>query len=412
MPFAEPPRVGYVVKRYPRFAETFVVSEILAHEAAGVELEIFSLYPPNDTHFQDRLASVRAPVTYLPADGLRAVEFWAGVQKAADVVPGICAALDDVRGEEARDVYQGLLLAREVRARKLSHLHAHFASVATSVTRVAARLAGVPYTFTAHAKDIFHASVNADAFHRKLVDAAAVVTVSDFNVAYLSQAYGTAASNVRRIYNGLDLTQLEASSPRERPPRIVAVGRLVEKKGFAYLVEACRILAGHGRQFECVIIGTGPLDTSLRAQIERLQLTSHVKLLGPRPRSEVLRQMRSAAVCAAPCVEASDGDRDGLPTVLLESMAVGTPCVASNVTAIPEAIHDGKTGFVVPQKDPPALAAACERFLDDANLRVAMAAQARQLVETEFDVRRNARQLRELFLAPIGRRQEAAQGAA
>jgi glycosyltransferase involved in cell wall biosynthesis len=409
LPFAKPLRVGYVVKRYPRFAETFVVSEILAHEAAGLELEIFSLYPPNDTHFQDRLASVRAPVTYLPADGLRAVEFWAGVRQSAAVVPGVCAALNDVRDEEARDVYQGLLLAREVRARSISHLHAHFASVATSVTRIAARFAGVPYSFTAHAKDIFHASVNPDAFRRKLVDAAAVVTVSDYNVAYLGRTYGIAASKVRRIYNGLDFTQLEASSARERPPLIVAVGRLVEKKGFAYLVEACRILSSRGRQFECLIIGTGLQEMALRAQIERLQLASCVRLLGPRPRSEVLRHMRTAAVCAVPCVVGSDGDRDGLPTVLLESMAVGTPCVASDVTAIPEAIRDGRTGFVVPQKDPLALAAACERLLQDSDLRVGIAARARQLVETEFDVRRNSSELRELFLPAMRIRQAAAQ---
>jgi glycosyltransferase involved in cell wall biosynthesis len=122
--------------------------------------------------------------------------------------------------------------------------------------------------------------------------------------------------------------------------------------------------------------------------------------------------MRSAAVCAVPCVVGSDGDRDGLPTVLLESMAVGTPCVASDVTAIPEAIHDGVTGFVVPQKDPVALAAACERLLEDSNLRVDIATQARKLVETEFDVRRNSGELRGLFLATLGRHHEAVQGVA
>jgi glycosyltransferase involved in cell wall biosynthesis len=408
----EPTRVGYVVKRYPRFAETFVVSEILAHEAAGMELEIFSLYPPNDTHFQDRLARVRAPVTYLACEGLRGVEFWAAIQQAAGLVPGVCAELDSLRGEEARDVYQGLLVAREVRARNIGHLHAHFASVATAVTRIAARLARVPYSFTAHAKDIFHASVNPDAFRRKLVDAAAVVTVSDYNVTYLRDSYGAAASHVRRIYNGLDFTHLEASSPRERPRRIVAVGRLVEKKGFAHLVDACRILANRGRQFECLIIGTGSQEMALRGQIERLQLASCVRLLGPRPGGEVLQYMRSAAVCAVPCVVGSDGDRDGLPTVLLESMAVGTPCVASDVTAIPEAIHDGVTGFVVPQKDPVALAAACERLLEDSNLRVDIATQARKLVETEFDVRRNSGELRGLFLATLGRHHEAVQGVA
>jgi glycosyltransferase involved in cell wall biosynthesis len=179
-----------------------------------------------------------------------------------------------------------------------------------------------------------------------------------------------------------------------------------------YLVEACHILANRGRHFECFIIGTGPLDAALRAQIHQLQLDSHVQMLGPRPRSEVLRYMKGAAVCALPCVVGVDGDRDGLPTVLLESMAVGTPCVASDVTAIPEAIRDGETGFVVPQKDPVALAAACERLLEDSTLRVDIAARARQHAEAEFDVRKNSVSLRELFLSTMRERSETTQGVA
>jgi colanic acid/amylovoran biosynthesis glycosyltransferase len=404
---ADPLRVGYVVKRYPRFAETFIVSEILAQEAAGHVIEVFSLYPCNDTHFQDRLASVRAPVTYIPGEGLRAIEFWAGVGLAADVVPGACAALDSARGEQARDVYQALLLAREVRLRNIGHLHAHFGTGTTSVARLAARFAGVPYSFTAHAKDIYHASVNPDGMRRKLLDAAAVITVSDYNLAYLSRTYGTAASHVRRIYNGLDLDQLEPASALDRPARIVGVGRLVEKKGFCHLVDACRIFADRGRPFECFILGTGPLEAALRAQIDRLGLTGRVALLGPRPRCEVLRYMRSAAVFAAPCVVGVDGDRDGLPTVLLEAMAVGTPCVATDVTGIPEAIRDGDTGFIVPQNDPVALAASIERLLDDGVLRAEIAGRARRLVETDFDVRRNALELREVFVsAQLARRAE------
>lgn len=410
MRVAAPLPVGYVVKRYPRFSETFIVSEILAHEAAGLPVEIFSLYPPNDTHFQDSLASVRAPVTYLAADSLRATEFWTGLQQAADLVPGVCAALDGARGEQARDLYQALLLAREVRLKNLEHLHAHFATAATTVVRMAARFAGVPYSFTAHAKDIFHASTDSDGLRRNLSEAAAVVTVSDYNLEYLRQTYGPAAARVRRIYNGLDLDQLDAASPCDRASRIVAVGRLIEKKGFSDLVEACRVLADRDRRFECLIIGTGPLEAPLRAQIDARQLTGRVELLGPRPRNDVLCYMRSAAVCAAPSVVGADGDRDGLPTVLLEAMAVGTPCVSTDVTGIPEAIRDGETGFVVPQHDPVALATASERLLDDPILRVEIAGRARRLVETQFDVRRNAAELRELFLSARSARRETAQG--
>ncbi|RPH63753.1 MAG: colanic acid biosynthesis glycosyltransferase WcaL, partial [Acidobacteria bacterium] len=404
--FSLPCRVGYVVKRYPRFSETFIVSEILAHEEAGLGMEIFSLYPPNDSHFQSSIARVRAPVTYIPAEGLRATDFWSGVQQAVSCLPDVSSVLDTTSGAQARDVYQGLLLACEARRKHIQHLHAHFATVATSVVRLAARFANVSYSFTAHAKDIFHSSVNHEELRRNLNEAAAVVTVSDYNLEHLRRRFGPMASRVRRIYNGLDFDQLGAPSPQSGRSLIVAVGRLIEKKGFSHLVKACRVLADRGRSFECLIIGTGSLQPALQAQIDAEHLTDCVKLIGPRPRDEVLCYMRRAAVCAVPCVVSNDGDRDGLPTVLLEAMAVGAPCVATDVTGIPEAIQDGETGFVVPQHDPVALAAATERLLDDPELRARIAGHARRLVESHFDVRRNAADLRELFLSARSARQE------
>src|SRR5256886_6938505 len=170
-----PLRVGYVVKRYPRYSETFVVAEIAAHEAAGLEVEIFSLFPPNDTHFQDAIARVRAPVCYLPSQGLKAVDLWAALEDAAATLPGMWGELEAARGEEALSVCQAAVLACEVRRRAIDHLHAHFASAPTTVSRLASRLAQGPYTFTAHAKDIFHESVRPEDLRRKLADAAAVV---------------------------------------------------------------------------------------------------------------------------------------------------------------------------------------------------------------------------------------------
>ena len=232
-------KIGYVVKRYPRYSETFIVNEILAHEAAGVELEIFSVLPPEDGHFQDVISRVRAPVTYLPSKGLKVAEFWSVLEQAGEIFPDGWLSLEAARGEDVRYVYQAVVLAREARLRAISHLHAHFATAATTVARLAARFAGLPYTFTAHAKDIFHESVRPAALRPKLADAAVAVTVSDYNLTYLRESYGPAARHVRRIYNGLDLERFPYRSPRERPPRIVGVGRLVEKKGFAVLIEGC-----------------------------------------------------------------------------------------------------------------------------------------------------------------------------
>ncbi|MGH7676191.1 MAG: colanic acid biosynthesis glycosyltransferase WcaL, partial [Gemmatimonadales bacterium] len=179
------PRVGYVVKRYPRYSETFIVAEIAALEAAGLDIEIFSLLPPNDTHFQDAIARVRAPVHYLPSQGVKAVDFWGALEGAGAALPGFWGALEAARGEDALAVYQAAVLASAARGRGIRHLHAHFASIATAVARLASRFANLPYTFTAHAKDIFHESVRPEDLRTKLVDAAAVITVSDYNRDYL-----------------------------------------------------------------------------------------------------------------------------------------------------------------------------------------------------------------------------------
>jgi glycosyltransferase involved in cell wall biosynthesis len=405
-------RIGYVVKRFPRYSETFVVTEVLAHEMAGWEVEIFSLRPPNDTHFQDLLARVRAPVRYLPSEGTRPTDFWGALQEARRLTPACWAALDAACGEPAGEVHQALVLAVEVRRRGIEHLHAHFATSAATVARLAARMAEVPFTFTAHAKDIYHEDVRPDDLHRKLAEAAAVVTVSDFNLAYLRDTYGPAAAGVRRVYNGLDLERFPYRDPRARPPRVVAVGRLVEKKGFDVLVEAAALLAGRGTACAVDIIGGGELEEALARQVQERGLGERVRLLGPRPQAEMVRLVADAAAFAAPCVVGRDGNRDGLPTTLLEAMALGTPCVSTDVTGIPEILQDGETGLVVPQNDPEALASALGRLLGDPELRVALAERARRRIDEDFDSRTNAARMRQLLAGVHARRPLAAVPAA
>lgn len=391
-------QIGYVVKRYPRYSETFVVTEILAHEAAGLDIEIFSLRRPEDTHFQDGIARVRAPVNYLSTDdSLKGADFWAAIEQASQVLPDLWAALETARGEDVRQVYQAVRLACQVRLKGIDHLHAHFATSATTVARLAASFAGVPYTFTAHAKDIFHESVQSEDLHRKIRDAAAIVTVSDYNVEFLRQAYGAVADRTQRIYNGLDLERFPYSDPTDRPQRIVSVGRLIEKKGFSDLIDACAVLADRGCQFTCQIVGTGELESALRSQIASLGVESFVELMGPRPQNEMLTLVQGGAVFAAPCVVGEDGNRDGLPTVLLEAMALGTPCISTDVTGIPEVLQDGVTGLQVPQHDPCALADAIERLLTDRELRARLAVQARRQIEAKFNSQHNAALLRQLF---------------
>jgi glycosyltransferase involved in cell wall biosynthesis len=390
-------KIGYVVKRYPRYSETFIVSEILAHEAANADVRIFALRPSFDTHFQNVLSRVRAPVTYLGFDNVRTVDFWQHVTAAAAEFPALPHLLLPGAGETPVEVCQGIALARAARAAGVDHLHAHFATSATTVARIASRLTGIPFTFTAHAKDIYLDSVDHRSFERKLADAAACVTVSDFNLEFLQQQYAMAAGKTVTIYNGVDVNDFPYRSPADRKPVIVGVGRLIEKKGFAELIEACALLRAQGTDFTCRLVGTGPLEESLRQGIQDYGLNDYVTLIGPRPQADVINEVQSAAVLAAPCVVGLDGDRDGLPTVILEAMALGTPCVGTPVTGIPEALLDGQTGLLVPERDPGALALALSRMLGDPSLRVRLARAARECIETRFNSRRNAASLRELF---------------
>jgi glycosyltransferase involved in cell wall biosynthesis len=201
----------------------------------------------------------------------------------------------------------------------------------------------------------------------------------------------------------MDLTRLRFESPRSREPLVVSVGRLVEKKGFAHLIDACLLLHERGVTFRCVIVGEGELEARLRKQIASRGLEGVVEMVGPRPQEEVFRLVREAAAFAAPCVVGEDRNRDGLPTVLLEAMALGTPCVSTDVTGIPEVIRDGETGLLVPQGDAAALAQAVARLLGDGELRVALAGAARRLVEGEFDISKNSEQLRAVFAGASNR---------
>lgn len=395
------PRIGYVLKRYPRYSETFVVTEILAHEAAGLEIDIFALRAVEETHFQDMLGRVRAPVHRVPDSFRTPHALWSLICQARDTLPGGWTALHDIEGADGRDVAQAIIVALGCHARGIGHLHAHFGTVSTSVARLAAKLAGITYSFTAHAKDIYHDYDEPVELDAKLRDAAAVVTVSDYNVAHLQDTFGADADKVVRIYNGLDLDRFSWTAPTAPQGEILAVGRLVEKKGFDVLIDAIGHLHAQGRATTCRIIGSGEAEPALRAQIASAGLGDVIRLDGPRPQVEVIAALRGASLLACPCVIGDDGNRDGLPTVLLEAMALGTPCVATDVTGIPELVRDGETGLCVAQNDPGALASAMGQLLDDAALGQRMSQAGRQLIEAEFDITRNAARMREVFAEAV-----------
>jgi glycosyltransferase involved in cell wall biosynthesis len=264
-------------------------------------------------------------------------------------------------------------------------------------------MAGMTYSFTAHAKDIFHQDVNCNQLQGLIREAAYVITVSDFNRSFLSDMAPDSAAQIHRVYNGLDLRKYPFRPFGDRPESIVAVGRLVEKKGFDVLIEACRLLRDDGIVVPCRIIGVGDQQTALARQVEALSLVDQISFVGALTHARVIEEVSSASLFAAPCVVGADGNRDGLPTVLLEAMALGTPCISTDVTGIPELLDHQRTGLCVPQRDPRALADAIRLLLSDRALASRLATYARERIEQEFDNAVTGRRIAALHgsVAPI-----------
>jgi glycosyltransferase involved in cell wall biosynthesis len=394
--------VAYILKMYPRFSETFVLSELLELERQGVRLRVFSLKKPDDGVFHAEVAQLRAKVTYLPESAILEPSAFFDAHRALLCRDGrryrsaLTAALRRRRITSLKHFLQAGYIAPFLRREGIGHIHAHFASGPTSVALHLHRLTGIDYSFTAHAKDIYRDAVDREELATKLRCARFAVTVSEYNRRHLERLAGE--SRVVRIYNGLDLDRFSRNGgARQDPPLVLAVGRLVEKKGFADLVRACGLLRRDGVRFRCRIVGKGELEGELRSLVQKLGLEDIVELGGPAGREELLALYPRASALVAPCLVGSDGNRDGLPTVLAEAMALGVPVVSTDVTGIPELVEDGRTGLLVPQHRPEALAASIQRILDDRAGAEQFVRAARKRVEREFDLRANVAELRSLF---------------
>lgn len=400
-PTTQPLYIGYVLKRYPRFSETFVVNEILAHERAGMKADIFALGPVSETHFQDGISQVRAPVTRLDDKQRNTESLWRLLDVAYKTLPDFATKMTEMRHADVHEFAQAIQLALAICERGIQHLHAHFGTRATTVARLAARLSDIGYSFTAHAKDIYYPYKESTGLNLKLRDAAQTVTVSDYNLSYLKEQYGADADKTVRIYNGIDLRKFPYLSPEKRERHILAVGRLVPKKGFSELVDAVQILKQRGVNFHCTLIGDGALRDTLNEKIQQADVVDCMTLTGQQPQPDIIAAMQSAAMVVAPCVVSEEGDRDGLPTVLLESMALGTPVISTRVAGIPELVMDNETGLCVEPHAPQALADAMQRLLDDVPARLRLSQEARRLIEREYDIDRNTALLRAIFQRAI-----------
>lgn len=408
------PAVAVVVKGWPRLSETFIAQELRGLERRGLALRLYSLRHPTDGRVHPVARSLAAPVAYLPEylwhAPLRVARAW----RAARRLPGYRAAracwLRDLRRDptpnRVRRFGQALVLAAELPA-EVAHLHAHFLHTPASVARYAAAMRELAWSVSAHAKDIW--TTPAWEKREKLAAAAWAVTCTRAGRDHLAACAKDDAA-VELVYHGLADDRFppaavtrpprDGSDPAD-PVRILSVGRAVAKKGYDDLLTALGRLP-QGLAWRFVHIGGGPLLPSLRAQAERLGIAARIDWRGAQTEDAVLRACREADLFALASRIAADGDRDGLPNVLLEALSQGLAAVATEVSGIPELIDDGATGLLVPAGDTHAMSAALIRLIRSPALRRLLGEAGARRVRREFSFERGVDRIAARLAASIG----------
>ncbi len=394
--------IAIVLKGYPRLSETFIAQEILGLQKRGLKLRIYSLRHPTDPAAHPIHGEISAPATYLPEylrqEPLRVMRGWLAARRR----PGYRAArgqwLADLRRDRTanrvRRFGQACVLAAEL-PDGIVRLHAHFLHTPGSVARYAATMTGLPWSCSAHAKDIW---TTPDWEKRdKLRDLDWLVTCTaighDHLVSLGTEDFGE-PSKVGLLYHGLDLERFPPPPDRRRPRDgsdatdplvILSVGRAVEKKGYPDLLRALAGLPAD-LHWRLVHIGGGAMAAALQREAERLGLADRIEWRGPQPQNLVLTAYRQADLFALASRIADDGDRDGLPNVLMEAQSQELACLATKVAAIPELIRDGETGLLVPPQDPAAMTAALVALIQDPELRSRLGAAGAKLVRRDFSM--------------------------
>ncbi len=393
-------RVGYVVKRFPRASETFIAQEILELERQGTDVRVFTLWP-NDNPAEHRwLQDLQAPVVHCGDTPLS--DSWKWLHRLAAARPERRDACEQALAEAFRypdrrgrhRFREGMAVAAAALDAGIEHLHAHFANDPAFVAYLAHLVSEIPFSFTGHAKDLY-AKALPDSLLRRIVDHAAfAVTVSEDNRRFLAQALGSRlGAKVMRLYNGVDLEEIEPSERADDRLGIVCVARLIEKKGVDSLLAALGLLDRKGVDFRATIIGDGPERPALEAQASAEGLEDRVQFTGTVPHEKVVESLRQHDVFVLPSRVADDGDQDALPTVLLEAMATGMPCLSTPVGGIPEIVIHQTTGLIVPSDRPLILAEAIADLEKRPRLRSVMGSAARRRVTELFDLRQSVRKL-------------------
>ena len=396
--------VAHVMSRFPKISETFILNEILELERLGMRVEVFSLLREDArvSHPEaQRIARravygtslprlLRAQLHWLRRSPRTYLRTWWGALRGNASSPKFLLRVP-------MTVACGALFALEAERRGVERLHAHYATHPALAAWVAGRLSGIPYSFTAHAHDIY---VERPMLEEKLAAADFVVTISDYNRRLLEGLYGENA-RIRVIHCGIEPRFF---APRAQPEggealRILCVASLEEYKGHPHLLDACALLRARGVPFRLLLVGEGEERPALERRIAELGLEGSVELLGAQPRDRVAELLSATDVSVLPSVVTASGKKEGIPVVLMEALAMEVPVVATRISGVPELVEDAVTGLLVPERNPAALADALERVQRDPDAARRMAAAGREKVLAEFDLRRNTAQLRDLLVS-------------
>ena len=383
-----PTDLAVLVNGFPRLSETFVLQELLELERRGLSLHVFALRRPDEVVQQDALSELRATVEYLPVGTVpyrrtrvRLAHSALLLQRRLGYLHGYAEVLASPEYSRSLGMNAALLAHRIVRLGS-PPLYVHFAHKPATIGRFASLLAGVPYALSAHAKDIW-LTPEAE-LARKVRDARVVLTCTEQGRAQLARL-ADGRTPVHLAYHGVEVKGRARSSRRDETPRILAVGRLVEKKGHETLLLAVSLLRDRGLEFSLRLAGEGPEWSRLQRLVHELRLGDRVVFLGPLSESEVRAEYEQADIFALPCRKLANGDQDGLPNVILEAMAHGLPVVSTRLDGITEAIVDGDSGLLAGQDDPAAFAGHLGRLIEDAELRERIGEAGRARVAVSFE---------------------------
>lgn len=396
-----PAPVAFVLKGYPRLSETFIAQEIRGLEQRGLDIRLFSLRLPTDPAVHPIHAEIEAPVTYLPEylhnQPRRVLRGWWKARRLSGWSSAWRSFLADLKRDISRNRVrrfgQAMVLAAEL-PQEVGWLHAHFLHTPASVVRYAAQLLGLPWSASAHAKDVW--TTPEWDLREKINDCRWLVTCTKVNARYLA-SLAPAADRVTLLYHGLDLDRFLPPAGRrparnggnpEDPVVLLSVGRAVAKKGFAELLNALALLPTD-LAWSLVHIGGGPLLEDLKRQAARLGINRRIQWRGALPQQDVLQAYRASDLFVLACRIAEDGDRDGLPNVLMEAQSQGLACVSTDVSAIAELIIDGETGILVAADDAEMLSRALHRLIRFPDYRTRLGLAGMRRVRQFFSANRD-----------------------